>query len=141
MTGPRVGVSAIVVRGGAVLLGLRQGAHGAGTWGFPGGKVDPGEHPSVTAARELREETSLQATSVTPLDWTNDLFPEAGLHFVTLHHLVTADGEPRITEPDKVQRWAWFAWDDLPQPLFAPTAALAAAGWRPPEGADQPDAS
>ncbi len=38
--GPLVGVSAIVVRDGKVLLGRRRGAHGDGEWSFPGGKVD-----------------------------------------------------------------------------------------------------
>ncbi|WP_235874976.1 NUDIX domain-containing protein [Saccharopolyspora aridisoli] len=63
--GPFVGTSAIVVRDGAVLLGMRKGAHGAGEWSFPGGEVDPGEAPEDTAARELAEETGLRAADIT----------------------------------------------------------------------------
>jgi 8-oxo-dGTP diphosphatase len=131
VTGPLVGVSAIIVRNGAVLLGRRRGAHGAGTWAFPGGKPDPGEHPSDAARRELFEETGLTARSVQPVTWTSDVFADGQLHFVTLHHLVDAVGEPTVREPDKVEGWHWFAWGELPEPLFAPAASLIAGGWRP----------
>ena len=131
LTGPFVGVSAIVTRNGAVLLGLRQGAHGAGTWAFPGGKVDPGELPSDTVRRELLEETGLVAGTVEPVAWTSDIFEDAGLHFITLHHVVEAEGEPSVLEPAKVREWRWCDWNDLPAPLFAPATALLAGGWQP----------
>jgi 8-oxo-dGTP diphosphatase len=120
-----------VVRDGRVLLGLRRGPHGTGTWSFPGGKVDAGEAPSRAVARELEEETGLVATAVSQIGWTDDLFAESGLHYVTLHHLVDATGEPERREPDKCERWSWHAWDELPQPLFRPVASLVASGWRP----------
>jgi uncharacterized protein (TIGR00730 family) len=133
--GPLVGTSAIVERDGAVLLGRRRGGHGAGTWSPAGGHVDPGEAPERAAARELEEETGLVARTVTPIGWTNDVMPDEGVHFVTLHHLVDAVGEPRRREPDKVDGWSWHPWDALPDPLFAPVAALRATGWRPPRPA------
>jgi 8-oxo-dGTP diphosphatase len=130
--GPLVGAAAIVVRDGRVLLGERQGAHGEGTWAFPGGKVDAGEEPAVAVARELAEETGLVATCVAPATWTNDLFASDGLHYVTLHHRVAVGpGEPRVLEPAKCRGWGWFAWDALPAPLFVPVANLVAQGWRP----------
>jgi 8-oxo-dGTP diphosphatase len=131
VTGPFVGVSAIVTRDGAVLLGRRRGAHGAGTFAFPGGKPDAGEHPSETVRRELLEETGLIARSVEPVAWTSDVFTDGNLHFVTLHHVVDTDGEPAVREPDKVEAWGWYAWNALPEPLFAPAASLLASGWRP----------
>jgi uncharacterized protein (TIGR00730 family) len=131
--GPLVGASAVVVRDGRVLLGPRRGAHGAASWAFPGGKPDPGEAPHDAAVRELEEETGLVALDVRPIAWTNDVFADEGLHFVTLHHRVEVapDAVPRRREPDKSGEWAWHAWDALPQPLFGPVAALAASGWRP----------
>ena len=137
LRGPFVGVSAIVVRDGLVLMGRRRGAHGSGTWSPAGGKVDPGESPRDAVVRELLEETGLIATGVTEIGWTSDVFDDDGLHFVTLHHLVRADGAARVTEPDKVEEWSWLAWDALPQPLFAPIAALRATGWRPPAGVEE----
>jgi 8-oxo-dGTP diphosphatase len=130
--GPLVGAAAIVVRDGRVLLGERRGAHGAGAWAFPGGKVDAGEEPAVAVARELAEETGLVATAVAPVAWTNDLFAAEGLHYVTLHHRVdVGPGEPRVLEPDKCGGWGWFAWEALPRPLFVPVVNLVAQGWRP----------
>ncbi|GAB3270361.1 nucleotide triphosphate diphosphatase NUDT15 [Kineosporia babensis] len=130
--GPFVGASAVVVRHGAVLLGRRLGAHGQGSWAFPGGKVSAGEDPAASVARELLEETGLRAGKVSPIAWTSDLFPDDGLHYITLHHLVEAEGEPEVMEPDKAAEWVW--WSDLerlPQPMFGPAAALWATGWRP----------
>jgi uncharacterized protein (TIGR00730 family) len=128
VAGPLVGVSAVVERDGRVLLGLRRGAHGEGEWAFPGGKPGPGETPADAVARELAEETGLRATRVEPLTWTDDRWP--GLHFVTLHHRVEAEGEPEVLEPAKCLEWRWCAWDELPEPLFGPVSALLRA--RPP---------
>jgi 8-oxo-dGTP diphosphatase len=44
-----------------VLLICRGHSPGAGEWTIPGGKVEPGEAPIRAAARELREETGLEA--------------------------------------------------------------------------------
>lgn len=131
LRGPLVGVSAVVVRAGAVLVGRRQGAHEADSWAFPGGKVDPGEHPRATVVRELWEETGLQALSIEPILWTSDIFAQEGLHFITLHHVVDAEGEVSVREPDKVAQWCWVSWDEVPEPRFAATEALLVSGWRP----------
>ena len=55
---------------------------------------------------------------------TNDFFPE-GQHYVTLYlkaeHI---KGNPRVREPEKCERWRWFTWGNLPQPLFLPVQNL-----------------
>jgi 8-oxo-dGTP diphosphatase len=137
VSGPHVGVSAVVVRDGLVIVGRRKGSHGAGSWAFPGGKVEPGEGPRDVVARELDEETGLRALRVAPIAWTSDLIAhgEDTLHFITLHHLVdVAPGEPFVREADKVEDWRWVACDDIPEPIFAPVASLLATGWGPRRG-------
>ncbi|WP_183341069.1 NUDIX domain-containing protein [Conexibacter arvalis] len=130
---PAVGVSALVVRDGTILLGLRQGAHGAGTWAPPGGAVDGGEEPAATALRELEEETGLRGAAARPLVFTSDLFPADRQQWVTLHHLVDgAAGEPELREPRSCARWEWFPLDALPSPLFGPMASLVASDAWPP---------
>jgi 8-oxo-dGTP diphosphatase len=127
----RTGVGVIVVRDGRVLLGLRRGAHGAGTWSFPGGHLDEGESEEACALRELREEAGLEATAPRVVAERDDDFPE-GLRYRTL--FVQADwaaGEPAVREPDRCERWGWFPWRAPPEPLFLPVAGLHATGFRP----------
>jgi MOSC domain-containing protein YiiM len=126
-----IGVGVIVVRGGDVLFGMRRGAHGAGSWSFPGGHLDGDESVETCAIRELREEAGIEVITPRVVAETEDDFPE-GLRYRTL--FVQGDwaaGEPTVREPDKCAGWGWFSWDDPPQPLFLPVASLRTTGFRP----------
>lgn len=62
MPAPRVidVVAALVWRDGRLLVTQRPaGAHLAGTWEFPGGKIEAGESAEAALAREVREEVDL----------------------------------------------------------------------------------
>ncbi|MGC9209946.1 MAG: NUDIX hydrolase [Acidilobus sp.] len=56
---PVIGVGALVIRGGAVLLVRRAAPPERGKWAIPGGKVELGEGVCEAARRELKEETGL----------------------------------------------------------------------------------
>ena len=66
----RVLVSAGLIRGACapqtqdkILMSRRlEGAHLAGSWEFPGGKVELGEDPREALARELREELNIEVS-------------------------------------------------------------------------------
>ncbi|TGQ51795.1 NUDIX domain-containing protein [Mesorhizobium sp. M1C.F.Ca.ET.193.01.1.1] len=60
-------VSVAVVRGKTVLLVKRARAPSQGLYAYPGGKVEPGETLAQAAARELKEETGLEAGDYRPL--------------------------------------------------------------------------
>ena len=52
---PRVGLAAIAIQEGKVLLGKRKGLIGDATWAPPGGHLEYGESVDACAARELLE--------------------------------------------------------------------------------------
>ncbi|RUU00320.1 NUDIX domain-containing protein [Mesorhizobium sp. USDA-HM6] len=60
-------VSVAVVRGMTVLLVKRARPPSQGFYAYPGGKVEPGETLAQAAARELAEETGLEARDYRPL--------------------------------------------------------------------------
>jgi ADP-ribose pyrophosphatase YjhB (NUDIX family) len=53
----RVGVGAVVIRDGKVLLVKRRNPPSTNKWSLPGGHVEPWENILEAAARELKEET------------------------------------------------------------------------------------
>jgi 8-oxo-dGTP diphosphatase len=56
---PIVGVGAVIVDGGKVVLVRRRYEPLAGLWSLPGGALELGETLETGAAREMREETGL----------------------------------------------------------------------------------
>ncbi len=57
---PNVGVGVIIVQDGKVLVVQRGREPAAGTWAFPGGRLELGETLAEAAVREAREETGLE---------------------------------------------------------------------------------
>ena len=124
---PNVGVGVLVRRDGRYLLGQRRSDRGDGTWSTPGGSVAPGEGVLACALRELTEETGIRAdrprvvaASTTSLD--------DGAEWRSVFVAVDIEGhvEPRLLEADKCAGWGWFEPNALPDPVFAPVAAILA---------------
>jgi 8-oxo-dGTP diphosphatase len=105
---------------GEVLLGRRKGAHGAGMWSLPGGRIEVGEDPKKTAEREVLEETGLYV-DVSPAIVPYNNTMAGGEPWLTLFFTVWVENaEPKVMEPDKCEEWAWFPGYELPGPLFEP---------------------
>ena len=56
---PVVGVGAIILKNGAILLEKRRNEPGKGKWSIPGGVVELGENVRQAVKREVEEETGL----------------------------------------------------------------------------------
>lgn len=66
---PTIGVGAVVVEDGRLLLVRRAKPPAEGLWAVPGGRVEPHETVRDAVAREATEETGLRV-EVGPLAWT-----------------------------------------------------------------------
>lgn len=122
---PRVGVGVIVIKDKKILLGKRKGSHGQHTWNFPGGHLDFNESLEACAKREVWEEAGIKINNLRLGPYTNDIFKKEGKHYITLFIIAEyKSGRVKIKEPEKCEAWGWFAWDNLPKPLFLPIKNL-----------------
>jgi len=110
------GVTAVVLRDEQVLLVQRSDN---GRWSPVTGIVDPGEHPAVTAVREVHEETGVRI-EVESLAWVNVTAPTVhvnGDHAQYLDHTFRCrylDGEAKVADDESVSV-RWFGLDALPE--------------------------
>lgn len=125
---PLVGIGVMIQNDrGEVLLGLRQGGHAAGEWGFPGGHLEFGETIFETAIRETLEETGLEVKNPTLISVGDVLryIETEGKHYLNVGVKVSyIGGEPQLMEPDKCAEWRWFDLDNLPSPLLEGTSLM-----------------
>ncbi|MBI1759324.1 MAG: NUDIX hydrolase [Actinobacteria bacterium] len=83
-------------------------------WELPGGLVDDGEEPAVTAAREIEEETGYRPRR---LEHLVTFEPMIGM-VTTPHHVFLGHGAERVGEPTEtteMQRMEWVPLVDVPQ--------------------------
>jgi 8-oxo-dGTP diphosphatase len=122
---PGLGVGLAILRDGKLLLCKRMKAPEAGHWNIVGGKVDHMEPAEQAARREAEEETGLMIGAIEFVAWSEQRIEADRQHWVSLLYKTTdIQGEPQLTEPDKLSAIGFFALDDLPQPLSAFTQAL-----------------
>ena len=70
---PTLVVAGAVCQGGKVLIQQRAaGKPGAGSWEFPGGKIEPGETPDEALRREMEEELGIVVNDAQPISFATD---------------------------------------------------------------------
>ena len=105
---PRRRATVLIARGGAVLL-VRD--RGRSTYMLPGGGVERGETPIAAAARELYEETGLEATSLRYLLTFPGKYND--------HYIYAAEAGGEVAVGEEVDGFIW--WDGLdPNPPVYP---------------------
>lgn len=110
---PVVGVGAIVLSEGKILLEKRKNEPGKGKWSIPGGIVDLGESPEQAVIREVMEETCLEVDVPRLIDVVSDVsLDENGkvkYHFVIIDYLVVVKcGEVRAGSDADALTWVPF---------------------------------
>ncbi len=108
---PRVGVGAVVLRRGRVLLVRRGGQPSSGKWSLPGGLVELGETTAEAARREIREECGIEITVVDVAGVvdrvTRDAEGRVRYHYVLVDYLAFTESEAVVAGTDAAEcRWA-----------------------------------
>lgn len=120
---PLVGVGAVVIRDGRVLLVKRGNPPGRGLWSIPGGMVELGETLREAAEREIEEETGLRIKAGEPAH-TFDVVHRDPRDRVQYHYVIVdlkaefISGEVRSA--DDVSDAGWFGPADLVELEISP---------------------
>jgi len=108
-TQPIVGVGAIVLREGKILLEQRANEPARGQWTIPGGVVEVGESLEDAVCRETKEETDLDVKSTALIDVVDqvhlDKTGKIDYHYVIIDYVVKANGEPKAKSDAKALNW------------------------------------
>ena len=88
---PVVGVGAVVIEAGRVLLVERGKEPHKGMWSLPGGVLELGERLADGLRREIREETGLEVRVLEVVEVFERILPDAGgrteYHYVLIDYL------------------------------------------------------
>jgi ADP-ribose pyrophosphatase YjhB (NUDIX family) len=108
---PIVGVGAVILREGEVLIVRRANPPLQGEWSIPGGALDLGEKLRDGVAREVREETGLEVEVGPVLDVFDSIFPDAEgrtqYHYVLVDYLCHPLPGTAVAATDASElRWA-----------------------------------
>ena len=108
-TQPVVGVGAIILREGKILLEQRGNEPARGQWTIPGGVVEVGESLEAAVLRETLEETGLHGEIVGLIDVVDQVHRDKEgkieYHYVIIDYTVKAKGEPKPASDAAALKW------------------------------------
>ncbi len=106
-----VAVGAIVRCADELLLVRRGREPAVGEWSVPGGRVEPGELLMEAVARELLEETGLQAVCGPLVGWVERISDDR--HFVILDFEATVTGDATPTAGGDASEARWWPLSEV----------------------------
>jgi len=133
---PLVGVGAVVVLEGRMLLVRRGSEPLKGHWTLPGGVLEVGETLVEGVAREVREETGLLVEPLELVELLDRIYREAGrvrYHYVIADYLCrVTGGELRAASDADAVRWVERAeWSSHSALVLDPiTVRVIEKGWQ-----------
>ena len=133
---PLLGVGAVIVDRGRVLLVQRGTEPARGQWSLPGGLVEIGESLSNAVAREVREETGLNVEPVELIELLDRIYREGErvrYHYVIADYLCRVKGGELSAGSDAAQvRWVERSeWNSHSALALDPiTVRVIEAGWQ-----------
>jgi mutator protein MutT len=113
---PVVGVGAIIIQNGKILLEKRKSEPGRGKWSIPGGLVELGESISQTVVREVAEETGLEVYQPELIDVVDNVVRdengEVKYHFVIIDYFVKLKGG-NVKASSDAEELQWVPLDEV----------------------------
>jgi 8-oxo-dGTP diphosphatase len=130
VSGPPLAADVVALAGeppGSVLLIERGSPPFKGSWALPGGFVEAGERVAAAAARELAEETGIEAGELTLLGVYDTPGRDPRGPTVSVVQLMRAASELEAHGADDAADARWFALDALPPLAFDHAQVIADA--------------
>lgn len=120
----QVCVGVMIFKEGKVLLGKRSGKHAPGEYSFPGGRVDYMESFEDAIKRETEEESGIKIKNIKFQCLAN--IDRYSYRHDVLTGLVAEwdEGIERTDQDERIGDWGWYDLEELPEPIFLPTAIL-----------------
>jgi len=133
---PLVGVGAVIVKDGRVLLVQRGTEPALGRWSIPGGLIEVGEGLSEAVVREVREETGLEIEPVELVELLDRIHRDGDrvrYHYVIADYLCrVVSGTLNAASDAAAVRWVERSeWNSHSALVLDPiTVRVIEAGWQ-----------
>jgi len=117
-------VGVMIWKEGKILLGKRCGKYAPGEYSFPGGRIDYMESFENAIKRETKEEAGIEIKNI-KFQCIANINRYSYRHDILTCFVADWNSGETITDPnERIGEWNWYDINNLPEPIFLPTAIL-----------------